>query len=69
MVDGKYVVVCPNAKKPGVLKKAELNLLKYQVQRRQNARNNKKRKNVNTINRADIPKKQREDILAQVQQC
>jgi hypothetical protein len=67
MVDGKYVIVCPNADKPGVREKAELNLLKYQAQHQRNARNNKKHKNVNTVNWEDIPKKLREIILAQVQ--
>jgi hypothetical protein len=29
MVDGKYVVVCPNANKPSIHKKAKLNISKY----------------------------------------
>jgi hypothetical protein len=64
-VDGKYIVICPNTNKPGVGKKAELNISKYQACRKKNARNNKKRKNVNTVNWEDIPEKRCEVILAQ----
>jgi hypothetical protein len=64
-VDGKYVIVCPNANKPGVRKKAKLNISKYQARHKKNTRNNKKCKNVNTVIWEDIPKKQREVILAQ----
>jgi hypothetical protein len=67
-VDAKYVVACPNADKPSICKKAELNISKYKARRRRNTRNNKKRKNVNTVNWEDIPEKQREIILAQAQQ-
>jgi hypothetical protein len=65
--NGNYIVVCPNANKPGIHEKAELNISKYQARRRQNARNNKKRKNVNTVHWEDIPEKQRKVILAQAQ--
>jgi hypothetical protein len=58
LVDGKYVVICPNADQPGVREKAELDILKY-------ARINKKRKNLNTLNWEDIPEKRRGVILGQ----
>ncbi len=50
MVNGKYVVVFPNAIKPGVHKKAKLNISKYQACQKKNAQNNKKRRNLNTVN-------------------
>jgi hypothetical protein len=65
LTDGKYVVICPRANEPGVWEKAELNIQKYQARKRRNVRNNKKCKNLNTVNWEDIPEKHREILAAQ----
>ena len=65
LVDGKYVVICPNAHMPGVKEKAELSIQKFQSWKKKNARNNKKRRNLNTLNWEDIPEKRREVIINQ----
>jgi hypothetical protein len=65
LVDGKYVVICPNAHMPGVKEKAKLNIQKFQSRKKKNARNNKKRRNLNTLNWEDIPKKRQEVIINQ----
>jgi hypothetical protein len=65
LTNGKYVVICPNANEPGIQEKGELNIQKYQTQKRKNLRNNKKRHNLNTVNWGDIPEKRREVLLAQ----
>jgi hypothetical protein len=41
LTDGKYVMTCPNANKPGIREKAELNIQKYQAWKKKNARKNK----------------------------
>ncbi len=65
LVDGKYVVICPNANKPGVREKAEISISNYQLRRKRNVRNNKKWKNLNTVSWEDIPEKRRKLILGQ----
>jgi hypothetical protein len=65
LTDGKYVVTCPNANEPGVWEKAELNIQKYQARKKKNARNNKKCRNLNTVNWEDIPEKRCEILAAQ----
>jgi hypothetical protein len=65
MTDNKYVVICPHANEPGIWEKAELNIQKYQAQKKKNARNNQKRCNLNTVNWEDIPEKRREILAAQ----
>ena len=65
MVDGKYVVVCPNANKPGICEKAELNIQKYQQRCRRNSCNNKKQWNLNTVNWGDIPERRQAVLLDQ----
>ncbi len=65
LVDGKYVVVCLRADEPGVCEKAELNIQRHQARKRRNARNNKKHKNLNTVNWEDIPELRREVLAAQ----
>ena len=65
LVDGKYVVICPRADEPGVREKAELNIQKYQARKKRNAKNNKKRKNLNTVNWEDIPESRRDVLGAQ----
>jgi len=67
LVNGKYVVICPHATEPGIKEKAELNIQKFQNQKKKNACTNKKRRNLNTVNWEDIPKKRREVLLGQ--QC
>lgn len=64
-VDGKFVVVCPNADNPGVRDKAALEIQKFTQRRRRNLRNNKKRKNLNTVNWADIPDQRKAILLEQ----
>jgi hypothetical protein len=58
-------VTCKNANKPGVWERAELNIQKYQAWKKKNARNNKKCRNLNTVNWEDIPEKSREVLAAQ----
>jgi len=58
-------VICPCADEPGVCEKAELNIQKYQARKKRNARNNKKRKNLNTVNWEDIPESRRDVLAAQ----
>jgi hypothetical protein len=64
-VDGKYVVVCPNADNPGVREKAASEIQKFTQRCRRNLRNNKKSKNLNTVNWADIPEQRRAILLQQ----
>ena len=64
-VDGKYVVICPRAGEPGIKEKAELNIQKFQSRKRKNARTNKKRRNLNTVNWEDIPEKRCEVLISQ----
>jgi hypothetical protein len=42
-----------------------MNIQKYQARKKRNARNNKKRKNVNTVNWEDIPESRRDVLAAQ----
>jgi hypothetical protein len=65
MVDGNYFVVCPNTNKPGIHKKAKLNIQKYQQRCRRNSRNNKKQWNLNTVNCGNIPAKRQAVLLDQ----
>ena len=65
LVDGKYVVVCPRADEPGIKEKAEMNIQRMQARRKRNARNNKKRKNLNTVNWEDIPESRRAVLAVQ----
>jgi hypothetical protein len=65
LTHSKYTVVCPNADEPGIREKAELNIRKYQARKKTNLRNNKKCRNLNTVNWEDIPEKQREVLAAQ----
>jgi hypothetical protein len=50
---------------PGVKEKAELNIQKFQSRNKKNARNNKKRRNLNTLNWEDIPKERCEVTINQ----
>jgi hypothetical protein len=65
LVDGKYVIVCPNAHMSGVKEKAELNLQKFNSQKKKNVCYSKKRHNLHTLNWEDIPKKRRKVIINQ----
>jgi len=65
LVDSKYVVICPRADEPSIREKADMNIQKYQARKKRNARNNKKRKNVNTVNWEDIPESRRDVLAAQ----
>jgi hypothetical protein len=67
LTDSKYTVICPNANEPGVWEEAELNIQKYQARKKKNVRNNKKCRNLNTVNWEDIPEKQHAVLAAQ--QC
>ncbi len=68
LVDGKYIVICPRATEPGIKEKAESNIQKMQARRKRNAKNNKKRKNVNTVNWEDIPESRRAVLATQAQE-
>jgi hypothetical protein len=54
-VNGKWVVICPNNDQPGVRDSAKLNILQYQTRRRRKTWENRKRKNVHTLNLEDLP--------------
>ncbi len=58
-------MICPRANEPGVWEKAELNIQKYQARKKRNVSNNKKRRNLNTVNWENIPEKRREILAAQ----
>jgi hypothetical protein len=62
LVYNKYGVTCPDANKPGVRERAELNIQKYQARKKKNTRNNKKRRNHNTVNWEDIPRQARSTV-------
>jgi hypothetical protein len=68
LIDGKYVVVCPRADEPGIKEKAEMNIQRMQARKKRNARNNKKRKNLNTVNWEDIPASRRAVLSIQHQE-
>jgi hypothetical protein len=57
--------VCPNVNKPSIKEKAKLAIPWFQLRCKKDACHNKRRKNLNTMNWADILEKRREVILSQ----
>jgi hypothetical protein len=62
---GKYVVICPNADKPGIRANAAIQIKDFQEQRGRKTAKSSKRKNVNTLTWDDIPKERRAVLLQQ----
>ena len=56
---GKYVVICPNADKPGIRAHAVAQIKDFQERRGRKTDRGLKRKNVNTLTWDDIPKERR----------
>ncbi len=65
LTNGKYTVVCPNAHETGIKERAGLNIQMYQTQKRKHTRNNKKCRNLNTVNWEDILGKHKEVLATQ----
>jgi hypothetical protein len=64
---GKWVIICPNASKPGVQERAKLANLQFQMRKKKQAHEYKKHTNVNTLNWEDLPPQSRKWILLQQQ--
>jgi hypothetical protein len=47
--NGKWVVICPNASKPGVQERTKLAILQLQMRKKKQACENKKCKNINSL--------------------
>jgi hypothetical protein len=62
---GKYVVICPNADKPGIRANAAIQIKDFQERRGRKTAKSSKRKNVNTLTWDDIPKERRAVLLQQ----
>jgi hypothetical protein len=62
---GKWTVICPNATKLGIQERAVLQISQFQTRKKKQAREYKKKKNINTINWEDLPAKSQEHILLQ----
>jgi hypothetical protein len=64
-VNGKWVVIFPNKDQPGVRDRTKLNILQYQTCQRRKTWENRKRKNVHTLNLEDLPWSTQDWILLQ----
>jgi hypothetical protein len=64
-VNGKWVVICPNKNKPGVMDRAKLAILQYQTRRRRQTWENRMRKKGQTLNLDDLPQSTQDRILLQ----
>jgi hypothetical protein len=62
---GKFVVCCPNANKPGIREHAAAQIKDFQARRGRKNSKGTKRKNLNTVNWDDIPSARREVLLQQ----
>ena len=62
---GKYVVICPNADKPGIRAHAAAQIKDFQERRGRKTAKILKHKNVNTLTWDDIPKERRAVLLQQ----
>ena len=62
---GQYVIVCPNANKPGITEHAAAQIKDFQARRGRKHSKATKRKNLNTVNWDDIPSERREVLLQQ----
>ena len=61
----KFVVICPNAYKPGIREHATAQIKDFQERKGRKHTKGSKRKNVNTLNWEDIPTKRRAVLLQQ----
>jgi hypothetical protein len=64
-VNGKWVVICPNKNKPGILDRAKLAISQYQTRQKRQTWENRKRKNVHTLNLDDLPQSTQDRIFLQ----
>ena len=62
---GKFVVICPNANKPGICEHTTAQIKDFQEQKGRKHAKGSKRMNVNTLNWEDIPVKRRVVLLQQ----
>jgi hypothetical protein len=53
--DGKWVIICPNASKPGVQEHTKLEIVQFQVCKKRHAKEYWTKRNANTINWEDLP--------------
>jgi hypothetical protein len=53
--NGKWIVICPNKDQPGIRDRVKLAILQYQTRQRRKTRENRKCKNVRTLNLEDLP--------------
>jgi hypothetical protein len=53
--DGKRVIICPNASKPGIQEHAKLEITQFQFRKKKCMKEYRKKRNVNTINWEDLP--------------
>jgi hypothetical protein len=63
--NGKFIVCCPNANKPGIREHAAAQINDFQARRGRKNSKATKRKNLNTVNWEDIPSECREVLLQQ----
>jgi hypothetical protein len=62
---GKFVIICPNADKPGIREHASAQIKEFQERKGHKHARGSKRRNVNTLNWEDIPTKRRAVLLQQ----
>jgi hypothetical protein len=62
---GKFVVCCPNANKPGIREHTAAQIKDFQARRGRKNSKGTKRKNLNTVNWEDIPSARRKVLLQQ----
>ncbi len=68
LIDGKFVIKCPNKLNPGIQDNAQKTLEKYRADRKKRWERNSKRKNLATTNLADFDKVSQHRIREQVLQ-
>jgi hypothetical protein len=62
---GKFVIICPNADKPGIRKHATAQIKEYQERKWRKHARGAKRRNIHTLNWEDIPTERRVVLLQQ----
>ena len=62
---GKFVIICPNANKPGIRKHAAAQIKEFQERKGRKHARGAKRRNVHTLNWEDIPTKRHVVLLQQ----
>jgi len=68
LIDGKFVVKCPNKLNPGVQDNAQKNMEKYRADRKKRRERTSKKRNLATINLADFDEVSQQRIQEQVLQ-